>query len=180
MTDVVAAPNIIQQEEVSYKSSVSESVLTRIAASINYIISRIPTVLNYDYSGYYKATSIIDGQNGLRYFEKEVKISRYILTNDIAGSSGTSSINFEVYNASNVLVGNLFSVEPSIDSAAGDRAVVGRNITDSNDITNGVGNRVVGTLNLTVLPAGYSIRAVLSSAQTDARNLNFTLELQEQ
>ena len=133
MADIPSSRNVIQQEEVRYKASVSEATLTRIGASLNFVMDKIYTPLEFDWSGYYKVTSISDGMNGRRYFKDTVDIYYYVLTNDVAGSSGTSSINFEVYDDTGALLGDLFSVAPSISSGAGAGAVIGRDVENATE-----------------------------------------------
>lgn len=177
-TPVPASKNIITIEETDPKSALSSDLFQRLAGSVNYQLGRIYNILSFSYDGYYKVTSISDGYNGKRYIKNQVDISYYVLTNHIDGSSGTSSINFEVYDETNTLLGNLFSTPPSIDSGTGNGAVIGRDVTNSTDIEAGTG-KVVGTLNYTTLNARWSLVPILSGAQANARNLHFDLALQE-
>jgi hypothetical protein len=178
-TEITPTPNKIFVEETDVKSAISEATMQRIGGSINYIIDRVYDKQNFTWNNFYRVTDISSGLNGYRYFYKATDIQRYILTNHIAGSSGTTAINFEVYDETNTLLGDLFSVPPSIDSAAGDRAVIGRDEQNSTDIEAGA-NKVVGTLNYTSLDAGWSIVPKITNAQVRGRNLNFELVLQEQ
>lgn len=178
-TPITPARNTIYIEETDAKSAISEATMQRIGAAINYITGRIFKTFEMTWNGYYKVTSITDGQNGFRYFDVAVDLTKYILTNHIAGSSGTSAINFDVYDENNVLLGDLFSIPPSISSGAGNRSVIGRDIENSQDINAGT-NKVVGTLNYTTLQAGWSISPKITSAQVNARNLYFELQYKEQ
>lgn len=179
MADIPGSRNIIQQEEVQYKASVSEATFTRIGASINFIMDKIYDRYSFTWDGYYRVHSYTDGIGGLRYFKQAMNISYYVLSNHIGGSSGTSAVNFEVYDDLNVLQGDLFSTAPSIASSVGDRGVIGRDVENATDINPGTG-KVVGSLNYTSFPAGWSILPKLESAQADAANLAFELVLKEQ
>lgn len=178
MTDIASSRNVIQQEEVQYKSSVSEATFTRMGASINFIMDKIYTDINFEWSGFYRVHPYSTGLGGLRYIKKDVTISSYLLTNHIGGTSGISAPNFEVYDETNTLLGDLFSTPPSIASSVGDRGIIGRDVQNATDINAGAG-KIVGTLNYTVLDAGWSLLPKLSSAQFDAQNLYFNLEVKE-
>lgn len=177
--EINPSPNKIFVEETDVKSAISEATMQRIGASINYIIDRIYNTYNFSWNNFYRVTDTSDGLDGYKYFYKAVNIQRYILTNHVAGTSGTSAVNFEVYDETNTLLGDLFSTPPSIDSAAGNRAIVGRDVQASTDILAG-SNKVVGTLNYTTLNAGWSLVPKITSAQVRGRNLNFDLIVQEQ
>jgi hypothetical protein len=178
MADIPASRNIIQVEEVQYKASVSEATFTRIGASINFIIDRIYDHIYFEWSGFYRTHSNIEGMGGMRYIEKDLDISSYVLSNHIGGSSGTSSVNFRVYDETNTLLGDLFSTEPSIASSVGNRGVIGRDVENATDINAGAG-KVVGSLNYTQLDAGWRIVPVLTANQEGAQNLFFDLKVKE-
>jgi len=179
MADIPSSPNIIQQEEVQYKAAVSEATFTRIGASINYIITRIYDRIAFKFSGRLNDDASYYGMDGIRYFYRAVEIDHYYLNIDQAGSGGTVSFNAEVYDETNTLLGNLFSTAPSIASSAGNRALIGRDVANSTDINAGAG-KVVGTINYTTLPAGYSLKPFLPSVQTDGENVFFELVVREQ
>lgn len=182
MTDIVANANIIQTEETDFRSPDSESLKTRMGASINYALKRNAQVIEVDGSGWHKKTQLSDIQ-GHHYIRRNSAINTYILTNQINGDSGVIAVNFEVYDESGVSLGNLFSVEPSISSAidtagAENRYSVGRYVEDSQDINDGV-NRVVGTLNFTDLSEGYFLRPFLVDTMVNGAGFKFKLWLRE-
>ena len=179
MADVPSAKNKIQVEEVSYKSSVSESTMTRISGSINYIIDKVFDRLFFEWGQVPRVTTYSTGLQGVRYIYATADIARYLLTTFTAGSSGSNAVNFDVYDETNTLLGDLFSVAPSVASGAGDKAIVGRDVINSQDILAGA-NKVVGTLNYTTLNAGWYIVPKITSAQVDSRHMFFELVLREQ
>lgn len=178
MTDLVGSRNLIQAEEVQYKASVSEATFTRMGQSINFIIDKIYDHINFEWSGFYRVHAYSDGLGGMRYIRRDVDISSYVLTNVSGGTSGTTAVNFDVYDETGSLLGDLFSTPPSLSSAAGDRTVVGRDVDNSTDIEAGAG-KVVGALNYTSLDEGWSIVPKLVTAQVDAQNLFFDLVVKE-
>jgi hypothetical protein len=179
MAIITPAPNFIREEEVRYKAAVSEATFTKMGGSINYILSRIPNKIEVDLTGYYFISDVsTKGYGGLRYFQSEVEIISYYITNCQAGVSGSLSLNFDVYDETGFLLGNLFSVAPSLSYLAGNNSIVGRNVAESLDIQSGP-NKVVGTLNYTSIPAGYSIRAKVETIQAQGFNGYFQLLIRE-
>lgn len=178
-TPITPTRNTIFIEETDAKSAISEATMQRIGASINFITDRIYNRMFFEWSQVPRVTAYGTGINGLRYFYRAVDISWYVLTIFNAGSSGTNAVNFNVYDDNNVLIGDLFSIPPSIGSAAGDRAVIGRDVENSSDINAGA-NKNVGILNYTTLQAGWSIAPKITSAQVDSRHLFFEMIVKEQ
>jgi hypothetical protein len=177
-TPITPTRNTVYVEEVDAKSAISEVTARRIGASINFIINKIYDRLFFEWSQVPRVTTYGTGINGLRYIYKQSDISWYVLSVVNAGSSGSNEVNFDVYDENNILLGNLFSVAPSIASGAGNRAVIGRDVENSLDILSGP-NKVSGTLNYTTLGAGWSIVPKLTNAQVDSRHLFFELILKE-
>jgi hypothetical protein len=179
MAIITPAPNFIREEEVRYKAAVSEATFTKMGGSINYILSRISRTVEVDMTGFYYLSAITqNGYHGLRYFNSDVNILSYYLTNVITGTAGSISINFDVFDESGNLLGDLFSVAPSISYLAGNNALIGRDVVNSNDINAGP-NKVVGTLNYTTLLAGYSIKSKITGVQTNGANAFFELSYSE-
>ena len=174
MTDIVPSRNIIQVEETKYKASVSEATMQRIGASINFIINKIYDRLYFEWGQVPRVTTYSEGLQGIRYIYETVEISRYILSTFTAGTSGTNAVNFSVYNEFNTLLGDLFSTPPSIGSGAGNRAIVGKDVENSQDILAGA-SKVVGILNYTQLNSGWYIIPKITSAQVDSRHMFFEL-----
>jgi hypothetical protein len=179
MAIITPAPNFIREEEVRYKAAVSEATFTKMGASINYILSRVQDKIEIDLTGYYFVSDVsTKGYGGLRYFESATAITSYYLSNAQAGLGGSLAINFDVYDETGALLGDLFSVAPSISYLAGNNSIVGRNVESSTDINAGP-NKVVGTLNFTSFPAGYSIRSKVISIQDRGYNGYFQLLVRE-
>ncbi len=182
MTDVVASANILQKEELDFRSPNSENVMTRIGGSVNYSLKRHAQIIEIDGQGWHNLTQLSDLQ-GHHYIRRNSAINTYVLTNQINGSANTISVNFEVYDESGISLGNLFSTPPSISSAIAGASVegrysVGRYVEDSQDINAGA-NKVVGALNFTTLNEGYYIRPFLVDVMTDGAGFKFKLWLRE-
>tara|TARA_R110000787_G_C13393330_1_gene442814 strand:- start:409 stop:732 length:324 start_codon:yes stop_codon:yes gene_type:complete len=100
------------------------------------------------------------------------------------GSSGTSSINFDIYDSTGLFVDTLFSTSTlSVSGNSGTNVMVGQqdvNTTPVNIALNIGGHTVdYGTLNLTTLLAGYVLVPRIETNGVDAFNMTFNLKLQE-
>lgn len=180
MAIITPSPNFIREEEVRYKAAISEATFTRIGASVNYILNRIKDKIEIDLTGYYFISDVsTKGYGGLRYFQKDTQIISYYLSNAQAGQAGSLSINFDVYDETGSLLGNLFSTAPSISYLAGNNSIIGRDVENSTDINAGP-NKVVGVLNYTNFPAGYSIRSKVTSIQDKGYNGYFELVVRDE
>jgi len=179
MAIITPAPNFIREEEVRYKAAISEATFTKMGASINYILTKVKDKIEIDLTGYYFISDIsTKGYGGLRYFNKDVEVISYYLSNAQAGLSGSLAVNFDVYDETGTLLGNLFTTAPSISYLAGNNAVIGRDVENASDINAGA-NKVVGTINYTTFPAGYSIRSKVTAIQDKGYNGYFELVVRE-
>lgn len=178
-TEITPSPNKIFVEETDVKSAISEATMQRMGGSINYIIDKVFDRLFFEWGQVPRVTTYSTGLQGLRYIYSDATIARYVLTTFTAGSSGSNAVNFDVYDETNTLLGDLFSVPPSLGNGAGDKAIVGRDVINSTDILAGA-SKVVGTLNFTTLNAGWYIVPKITSAQVDSRHMFFELVLKEQ
>ena len=178
-TPVTPQRNTVYVEEVDAKSAISEATFRRIGGSINFIINKIYDRLYFEWAQVPRVTTYSTGMQGLRYIYKQANIAWYVMSVYTAGTSGTNTINFDVYDETNTLLGDLFSTPPSISFGTGNRAVVGRDVDNSSDIQAGA-NKVVGILNYTTLQAGWSIAPKITTAQVDSRHMFFELILKEQ
>jgi hypothetical protein len=183
MPKITPAANEIFTEEADFRSPDSENFKTRLGGSINYMLQRNAQVLTLNGEGWHNLTQLSDLQP-IHKIRRDCNINTYSLSNLVNGSGGTDiRINAKVYDESNTLLGDLFSVAPSINSAidtAGASAGynVGRYVEDSQDWDAGT-NKVVGTLNYTSLNEGYGIRFFIESIQTDGAGFCFQLWIRE-
>lgn len=173
-TPITPQRNIIYVEEVDAKSAISESTFRRIGGAINFFTNKIYDRMYFEWGQVPRVTTYSEGLQGIRYIYETVEISRYILSTFTAGTSGTNAVNFSVYDETNTLLGDLFNTPPSIGSGAGNRAIVGKDVENSQDILAGA-SKVVGILNYTQLDAGWYIIPKITSAQLDSRHMFFEL-----
>lgn len=156
----------IREEDVEYKRAVSENILTRVGASINYLLE------NTDYYRFGVVGASYDSLSAYPYTFTEgteiVATARTILAvkvfNQTSGTSGTTEFRIERQLAAGGSWDNIFSVNCSISNTAADELFF-----DTSD--SGISGVTVPVLSITSLAAGDRLRFVLISAATGARNL---------
>jgi len=115
MTKIAEALNIIQQEEVNFNASISESTLTRVGAVSNLIAARSNKAFDFKFlDAFRKLNGGEDGSRGLIWDSEIVGISGYIR---VSGLSGTTTVDIHSITGSTDN-GTILSTKLSITSAA--------------------------------------------------------------
>lgn len=172
--------------DVAYRRAVSEATLKKFAESSNYIMERIYLQEKFAINGFFNANSYDNGVGGSVYIERDSNIDQYYLSIATTGTSGTSAFNCRVYDAGGTFLNNLFgSSTLSISGNSGTSVIIGKKSieTTPTTFTNGkTGGHTIsyGTLNFTVLPAGYTLEPFIENNASGAFNLMFNIKLKEQ
>lgn len=167
MAVITSQAAYIREEDVEYKRAVSEAILTKVGASINYLLE------NFDYFEFGAVGATYDQlsaypynfTDGIEVAETARTISAIKVYNEIAGTAGTTEFRIEKQLAAGGAWNNIFSVNCTIGNAAADELF----FTDSTSpAPSGV---TLPVLSVTSLAAGDRLRFVLVSAATDAQNI---------
>jgi hypothetical protein len=102
-----------------------------------------------------------------------------------SGSSGSNTINFDIYDDGGNYVNTLFGSGANrclISGANGSNVIVGQNLIDlSTRAINTAGHTIqYGVLNLTTIPAGYYLVPYVESFSISARSIRMNIRLREQ
>lgn len=166
----------------------SEAVNLKIAGNVQYLLDRVVLQEKFVFPGYINGSNFLvdydNGLGGIAYITNDVKIREYYMAISYTGDSDTSYVNARVYDSLGGFKNTLFaSTSLSISGSNGSNVVIGKkNITSTpSDITNNTGGHIVstGTLNLTQLSAGDIVVPFIEGAANRARNLTFSLKLEE-
>ncbi len=176
MTDVTDARTIIQTEEVSYRSAVSESVFTKVAGVSNFISNRQYDTKTFYLNGPYNNSQGTTGLDGLFIFPFDCEVIGHCMFNMVGGSSGTTTLDIHYYDGAGSDQGTIFSTKPSITSAAVDGAYVGYNITTATDLGGGTG-MTKGVISTTDFDAGDALRLDLDGYMPSAENCGIHIYL---
>lgn len=172
MAIITSQAAYIREEDVEYKRAVSENILTKVGASINYLLE------TFDYYQFgVVGSASYDGLSAYPYtFTNTIEIvetARTILAvkvfNLTSGTAGTTEFKIERQLAAGGSWDNIFSTNCSIANTAEDELF----FTDSDSpAPSGV---TLPVLSITSLAAGDRLRLVLVSAATGAQNLDIKL-----
>lgn len=176
MADILEERINIQSEETSYRAAVSEAMLTRVGASLNFINKRQYDTKAFFLNGkYYQMGTPQHAVDGAYMFLFDAEIVGCMMFNITAGSSGTTTLDIKRYTASNTGGSSIFTTPPSISFSAGNYAFVGRRLIPTDTILenpSGTTAPVIGTVNV---DAGDMITLSLTSAQSGAENCGIVL-----
>lgn len=170
MAIITSEAAYIRSEDVEYKRSVSENILTRVGASINYLLE------TFDYYQFGVSGAAYSGLSAYPYTftntQEIVESARTILQvkvfNLTSGTAGSTEFRIERQLAAGGSWDNIFSVNCTIGNAAADELF----FTSDDAAPSGV---TIPVLSITSLAAGDRLRFVLVSAATGARNLDVKL-----
>ncbi len=182
---ITPSREVIRENDTKYRRSLSEAILTKFGAVINFINNRIVDRYVFNFGGYYKVTSLAQYTFESIYIKELTNISYYTMKIDLTASSGDNEINFKVINELGVELGDLFSVAPRINQSSTANAMVGRDIKNNTTILKVLTDALnydFGALNPSYLqlPQGYELKPYLVSGSTNALNLTINLGLEAQ
>lgn len=162
----------LYEEEVDYKSGVSESLMIKTGKVINFINERQHGERGFFVNGPYSAIAGAQtGVDGFWIIPYDIEILGVTVFNLVAGSSGTTTFDLHRFTAPGVDAGSVFSVKPALASTAGNHSYVGV-------ISNGAGYTTIGggtgmtapTLSTINLNQGDALRFDLDAKMTGAQN----------
>ena len=108
MADVTPAKANIQQEEVDFKSAVSEQMLSKIGSSINFINDRQLCTFKFDFMGSFKPLGLGGGEDGRLVFPFDAEICCLATSLRDTGSSGSTIIDLHKVNSAGADQGSIF------------------------------------------------------------------------
>ena len=173
MADVSPARRNVQSEEVRYRSSVSEATFTNMGGSINFINDRQYDTHGFYLNGGYAKAAGVDGLDGFFVCQFDMEIVGISFFNSVAGTSGTTEFDLTWLDGSESVQGSIFSLQPAIDSTAGNNAYGAINLVD---VTSSSGTGItLPTLSKTEFNQFNAIRFDISQAMLDAENCGINI-----
>jgi len=176
---VVGSKRKIREGEVATNKANSEAVNQVIAGNINSFIDGDYKIIEHSFNGYFSTSSIFTGAP--IYIPQTLDIVRYELSVYDSGSSGTNSVNFNIYTDSYGLVGTLFNSIPSITGANGS-CLIGYDVDNSSSykVESTSHTTAIGTLTSGSLTGGNILLPYINSFSTSARSIRLKLYAREQ
>lgn len=127
MSDIPEVRANIQQEAVQYRTAISESILSTVGGSINFINGRQYDEKPYFINGPYNITGVNEtAVDGLYIVPPGINITLFAVSmfNITAGSGGTTTLDVLRATVSGGSFTTVFSTKPAIASTAGNNAFV--------------------------------------------------------
>ena len=178
---VISSKRKILEGEVAANKPNSEAVNQVIAGNINSFVDADYKVIEYVADGYFSTAAIF--VSSPIYIPATTDIVRYELSVLDTGSSGTCSVNFNVYDDTYAFISELFSnVDVPRITAAGGTCLIGKDVLTNTDykVESTAHTTDTGSLNLTTLDAGSVVIASVKTFATSARSIRLKLYVREQ
>lgn len=169
MASIPDAKADIQSEETAVNAAVSEATLTRVGGGINFHNNRQHDIIDWKFNGRYQQGSAEVGLDGLYVFLFDGEIVGLSMGNIVAGTSGTTTVDIHWFNGSGSDQGTIFSVQPSISSAAPNNAYLWTNLVDAT--SNSGAGLTIPTFSKTEFSKGDAVRLDLDASMASAENL---------
>lgn len=166
--------------DITFRRPTSENLLRKFASASNYIMDRIFYSEKTTFKGYFKASAPDDfsALSDIIYIPNRCNIYTYTMSVMAVRNTGNISVNYRIYDATNTVVGDLFSTAPIINQAGLIRATVGKKVETATDIIIGAGTGYnTGTLAFTELQEGWTLVPRITSSTDRAITLVSTLFL---
>jgi len=182
MADIVPVLNNPQVESVEFNAAVSENMLQTIAGAQTFLNYFSYFQKRFDINGLYSLAPSFPqyGVDGISVFEFNAQIIDVWLFNQIAGSSGSTTVDIQVMASPGGSWTSIFTTQPSISWQAGNDVWVGSvNPSLIGSLYNPLPaysppiNTTAAVLDSTItnaIPAWAAMRCVLNGAQVGGQN----------
>ena len=174
MTDITAAKNNIQVEEVDFRSSVSEATFNKIGGAINFINSKQFDSHSFNFNGRYALGVGVVGADGIFPILFDMEIVGLTMFNRVSGTTGTTELDIEWLNGSNSNQGSIFSTTPKIDSTSSNYSYLIRDVLNSTNVELPTG-ATAPVFSKTSFSAGDALFCEIVSAMSDAEDCSLLL-----
>ena len=174
MTAIAEFKAPIQQEEVQYKSSISESTFTKIGSTINFIQNRQYDTHSFNLNGAYELGVGSTGLDGKFIVLRNMELVAITFSNKVSGVSGSTTVDVHWFNGSGSDQGSIFSTRPAIDSTAPSDAYGIKGLADGYNDAGGTGI-TLPVLSKTTFNAGDALDFQLDASMSGPQDFNLNI-----
>lgn len=174
MADVPGRRDKLQEEEVDFKSGLSEQLFTKLAENQNFVFSRNMKTKEFQFNGPYRLGLGFPEFDGAFFVAQPMQIQFISGHNLRSGSSGTSTLDLRWFN-NGVDQGSFLSTKPSFDFNSPDDAYFIQDVVTPSTIYTGTGI-TVPVASRTTFPAGSLILCKLDAAMAGAEGLTLSID----
>ena len=165
MAIVSPSPNLIQEQDVTFSTSVSEAVGFKLGGSLNHVLTNFYTYTLGFGGGFHSALTTPYASLATEVVRVNSVISDIYITQQLGGSSGVTQFYIQKQPAGGGPFVTIFSVDGQISSSAGNDV---KFYSSSGGTPTGVTKPVFPSASLL---AGETIQLVLFTSAVQARNL---------
>tara|TARA_Y100000401_G_C8324043_1_gene227075 strand:+ start:473 stop:1015 length:543 start_codon:yes stop_codon:yes gene_type:complete len=175
MAEVTPAKNNLQQEEVDFKSALSEQLMTKMAGSINFINDRQMCVFDFKFFGPFKALS--GGEDGCLMAPFDLEICAIAFKLRQCGTGGNTEVDMHKLTTAGVDAGTVFSTTIKCAHNEINEKTFYTNFIDSskNDVDQAASHLPIMSDANRLVDAGENLRLDIVSNATDAFDLQVTV-----
>lgn len=173
--DVNPSREILKVGDIAYKRATSEAIMSRFAATNNFVSKFQTDYVSFFLNGSYSVSSGLFGYDGAYTGFYNFEIVGVQIWSAISGTSGTTELDIHWINQAGVNQGSIFSTTPKISSASANGTRGFRNLETGNDYTmTGV---TLPVLSKSQFLEGETLYLVINSAMIEAQNCALTLNI---
>lgn len=177
MADVTPAKNNLQQEEVDFKSALSEQLMTKIAGSVNFINDKQMCVYDFKFFGKFKSLGLGGGEDGAMIAPFDLEICAIAFRLRDCGSVGTTTVDLHKISSAGADSGSIFTDKIIVShDETNERGFYTNFISStSNAVTQAGSQMPTMTSGNREIAAGESIRLDIDGNATNAQDLIVTI-----
>lgn len=165
----------IQQEETSRRRPVSESVLSRVGAGINFVNNRQYDTHAFHLNGLYRKGMTTIGRDGIFPIIFDMEIIAISMFNRVVGTSSNTQFDLRWLSSSGTVVGSIFSTKPRFTTATGNNAYMIRNFLTSTTSAIPSSGATVPVLSKSEFDAGDALLLRIDSAMVGAEDASLLI-----
>ena len=175
MTDVTPAKSNLQQEEVDFKSALSEQLMTKVAGSVNFINDKQMCVYDFKFFGKFKTIS--GGEDGAMVAPFDLEICAISFRLRDCGSLSNTTIDLHKISSAGADSGSIFTNKIIVaHDETNEKGFFSNFISSaSNAVTQAGSQMPTMTSGNREISAGESIRLDIDGNATDAQDLIVTI-----
>jgi hypothetical protein len=173
MADITPSRSNIDQSDTAYRRSVSEAILTKVGAELNFVNYYQNDIKEWKLNGSYSVATGISFFDGVASFFYNSEIVGIFFYNGQSGTTGTTEFDIIWKNQAGATQGSIFSTTPKISSTSANETVAFNNLITTTTVTpTGVTQPVFSK---TQFLEGESVYMKLNSSMVSAQNSGISI-----
>lgn len=174
MSNLPEARSDLELEDVAFRSSVSEALMNKVGASVNFINRRQTDKHDFHLNGPYALGVGSTGPDGIFVFPFAAEVVFFSYWVGTVGSSGTTTVDVHWLSGGDTDEGTIWSTKPAITTTASNGTYTAYRVSDSTTLSNPTGH-TLGVLSKTSFAAGDAIRLDLDDAMLGSNNFMLSI-----